>query len=308
MSLRGCATRSFRSGDSRRNMQMQVQDPQPPRLQRTPVLGGTVMPAGTTASAAAAGEAARRRFRVAGYAVLGSLPMGKRSGARVAPDRELQEMLQNVDAQLHEVVTFRSTAAGQKRAERSLRGRAGCDGDVAACLALLSSRAFSTSHRHEEVVRMIRRFSYDASGSEPDKPPPLGKVYDDSVAECWDIVLLRGVRTLLRACLCTQHSREMRERRLQRIYAWFVERSRGSRLAGDIMARGMPTPSKETASSRVPEQQHEVQVRPRVESAHGVIWLCGNNMGIGSPYTPRNSPATHSMGRMPSSARMTLER
>ena len=288
-------------------MQTQVDAPRPPELQRATVLGDTAMPAATPASAAA-----RRRFRVAGYAVLGSLPVGKgldgrkrRSDPR-APDRELQVLLQGVDAQLHEVVTFRSTAAGQKRAEQKLRDSAGCDGDAAACLALLSSRAFSTGHRHGEVVRMVKRFSSEASGSEPGKPPPLGRTYDDPVAECWDIVLLRGVRALLRECLCTQHSRETREQRLQGIYIWFVERSRGSRLAGDIMARVTPKPSKEPASSRIPEQT--VQARPRVESARGVTWLCGNNMGIGSPYTPRNSPATHSMGRMPSSARMTLER
>lgn len=292
---------------------MQVENARPPEFHRAIVLGDMIMP-GAAPGAAAAKQAARRRFKAAGKAILGSLAMGrdldgrKRRDAQRAPDQELQEMLQGVDAQLYEVVTFRSTNAGQKRAERLLHDSAGCDGDVAACVALLSSRAISASHRHDEVVQMIRRFSSQAAGSQLDRPPPLGKTYDDPVAEYWDVVFLRGVRTLLRECLCTQHSRELREQRLQRVANWFEERSRDARLAGDIMATGTSTAPKEAPTSRCRTPEPEVKARPRMGGAHGVTWLCGNNMGIGSPYTPRNSPATHSMGRMPTSARMTLER
>eukprot|EP01043_Picozoa_sp_COSAG02_P064385 COSAG02_NODE_9397_length_2229_cov_242.601804_1_plen_302_part_00 len=290
---------------------LQVENVRPPEFHRAIVLGDMIMP-GATPGAAAVKSAGARRFRAAGKAVIGTLAMGKdldgrkRRDAQRAPDRELQELLQGVDAQLYEVVMFRSTNAGTKRAERLLHDSAGCDGEVAACVALLSSRAISTSHRHDEVVRMIKRFSSDAAGNEVGKPPPLGKTYDDPVAEYWDVVLIRGTRALLRECLCTQHSRDLREQRLQRVSNWFEERSRNSRLAGDIMATGTPKASKDAFSSRTPEP--EEQVRPRIGGSHGVTWLCGNNMGVGSPYTPRNSPATHSMGRMPNSARMTLER
>jgi hypothetical protein len=290
----------------------EVENARPPEYHRAIVLGDMVMP-GAMPGANASANAAKRRFRAAGKAVLGTLSMGKdldgrrRQQAQQAPDRELQEMLQGVDAQLYEVATYRSTNAGQKRAERLLRDCAGCDGDVAACVALLSSRAISASHRHDEMVRIVKLFSSEAAGTQRGKPPPLGSTYEDPVAEYWDMVFLRGVRALLRECLCTQHSREVREQRLQRISDWFRDRSRESRLAGDILAAGKEKPSKETtAQAKSPEP--EVVVSPRMGGAHGVTWLCGNNMGQGSAYTPRNSPATHSMGRMPNSVRMTLER
>lgn len=290
----------------------QIENARPPEYHRSIVLGDMVMP-GAMPGQQATKNAARRRFRAAGSSVIASLGMGmsldkkKAREAQQRPDKELQELLQGVDAQLFEVANMKSSAPGQKRAERLLHDCAGCDGDVAACMALISSRAISTSHRHDEMIRMIQLFSSASAGTERGKPPPLGNTYDDPVAEYWDVIFMRGVRALLRECLCTQHSVEIREARLQRISNWFKERSRVARLAGDILAKGpaKPAVAVAVAATKTPEQVRPIT--PRMGGAHGVTWVCGNNMGAGSAYTARHSPATHSMGRMPSTPRMSLE-
>lgn len=291
----------------------QIENARPPEYHRSIVLGDMVMPVAMPGQQATK-NAARRRFRAAGQGVITSLGMGmsldrkKAREAQQRPDKELQELLQVVDAQLFEVVNLKSSAAGLKRAERLLHDCAGCDGDAAACVALISSRAISTSHRHDEMLRMIRLFSSASAGNERGKPPPLGNTYDDPVAEYWDMIFMRGIRALLRECLCTQHSNGIREARLQRISNWFKERSRVGRLAGDILVKAPGKPAVEAAVAQAKPPEPVALPRARMGGAHGVTWVCGNNMGEGSAFTPRNSPATHSMGRMPSVARMSLER
>ena len=180
---------------------------------------------GSPAAAAAAAAAARRRFQAAGRAVIAGLKMGaeaarrRKADAELPPDPELQELLVGVDGQLHEVASMRASASGQARAKHLLHKCSGCDGDVASCVALLQSRtmeAGSAAHRHE-MLRMVRLFSSEHAGSEPGRPPPLGRLYEDPVSEYWDMVCLRGLRALLRECLCTQSSRLARERRMTRI-------------------------------------------------------------------------------------------